>query len=281
MMMLSFGAMGLIGVLWVLYGYAIAFPCADGLAFPWSIDPSRDRPAEPARDSRGRRVPAARLRRLPGDLRDHHRRARLGCDRRPRQVRLVDDLRRASGRRSSTSPSRAGSSTSASPRTAASPTAAGSRTACRSSSASARSTSPVVPRCTSTPVPRRSLSRSCSASASASRRASHVPHNPPFVLLGAGLLWFGWFGFNAGSELAADNTAALAFVNTIAAPAAALLALADRREDQGRQAHLGRRRFRCRRRSRRDHPGLCVADARSGRSSSASSPVPSAPSRSS
>ena len=52
----------------------------------------------------------------------------------------------------------------------------------------------------------------------------HVPHNPPFVLLGAGLLWFGWFGFNAGSELAADNTAALAFVNTIAAPAAALLA---------------------------------------------------------
>ena len=51
-----------------------------------------------------------------------------------------------------------------------------------------------------------------------------VPHNPPFVLLGAGLLWFGWFGFNAGSELAADNTAAVAFVNTIAAPAAALLA---------------------------------------------------------
>ena len=51
-----------------------------------------------------------------------------------------------------------------------------------------------------------------------------VPHNPPFVLLGAGLLWFGWFGFNAGSELAADNTAALAFVNTIVAPSAALLA---------------------------------------------------------
>jgi Amt family ammonium transporter len=51
-----------------------------------------------------------------------------------------------------------------------------------------------------------------------------VPHNPPFVLLGAGLLWFGWFGFNAGSELAADGTAALAFVNTIVAPAAALLA---------------------------------------------------------
>jgi Amt family ammonium transporter len=56
------------------------------------------------------------------------------------------------------------------------------------------------------------------------KKGAYVPHNPPFVLLGAGLLWFGWFGFNAGSELAADGTAALAFVNTIAAPAAALLA---------------------------------------------------------
>ncbi len=55
-------------------------------------------------------------------------------------------------------------------------------------------------------------------------KGAHVPHNPPFVLLGAGLLWFGWFGFNAGSELAADNTAAIAFVNTLIAPAAALLA---------------------------------------------------------
>jgi Amt family ammonium transporter len=55
-------------------------------------------------------------------------------------------------------------------------------------------------------------------------KGAHTPHNPPFVLLGAGLLWFGWFGFNAGSELAADGTATLAFINTIAAPAAALLA---------------------------------------------------------
>ena len=54
-------------------------------------------------------------------------------------------------------------------------------------------------------------------------KGAHVPHNPPFVLLGAGLLWFGWFGFNAGSELAADGFAAIAFINTIAAPAAAVL----------------------------------------------------------
>jgi Amt family ammonium transporter len=49
------------------------------------------------------------------------------------------------------------------------------------------------------------------------------PHSVPFVALGAGLLWFGWFGFNAGSELTADSTAAVAFVNTQVATAAALL----------------------------------------------------------
>ncbi|HEX7589430.1 MAG TPA: ammonium transporter [Demequinaceae bacterium] len=50
------------------------------------------------------------------------------------------------------------------------------------------------------------------------------PHNLPFVMLGAALLWFGWFGFNAGSEFAADATAGRAFLNTTIAPAFALLA---------------------------------------------------------
>jgi ammonium transporter, Amt family len=54
-------------------------------------------------------------------------------------------------------------------------------------------------------------------------RENFKPHNVPFVALGAGLLWFGWFGFNAGSELTADGITALAFVNTQIATAAALL----------------------------------------------------------
>ncbi|MER5604733.1 ammonium transporter [Micromonospora tulbaghiae] len=54
-------------------------------------------------------------------------------------------------------------------------------------------------------------------------RESMKPHNVPMVALGAALLWFGWFGFNAGSELTADGVTALAFINTQVATAAALL----------------------------------------------------------
>ncbi len=61
------------------------------------------------------------------------------------------------------------------------------------------------------------------------RRKSHVsnettsPANVPFVILGTGMLWFGWFGFNAGSAVAANGTAAMAFATTNTASAAAML----------------------------------------------------------
>ena len=62
----------------------------------------------------------------------------------------------------------------------------------------------------------------CSAGGAGYGMVSYRPHNVPYVALGATLLWFGWFGFNAGSEFAADGVAALALVNTVAASGAAL-----------------------------------------------------------
>ena len=66
------------------------------------------------------------------------------------------------------------------------------------------------------------------------------PHNLPATLLGAGLLWFGWYGFNAGSALAASAVAANAFLATTVAPAAAVLAwlVVEHRLD-GRPTSLG------------------------------------------
>ncbi|MFT3662788.1 MAG: ammonium transporter [Gordonia sp. (in: high G+C Gram-positive bacteria)] len=54
-------------------------------------------------------------------------------------------------------------------------------------------------------------------------KTAHRPHNIPFVMLGAALLWIGWFGFNVGSELGADATAGLVWVNTTVATAAAII----------------------------------------------------------
>lgn len=55
------------------------------------------------------------------------------------------------------------------------------------------------------------------------KNKNHIPTNIPFVLLGTGMLWFGWFGFNAGSALAANGTAVMAFATTVTASAAAMM----------------------------------------------------------
>lgn len=69
---------------------------------------------------------------------------------------------------------------------------------------------------------------------------SFIPHNVPMTILGAGILWFGWFGFNAGSALAADGAAANAFVTThLAAGTAALTWILAEKLHAGKPTSLG------------------------------------------
>jgi len=60
-----------------------------------------------------------------------------------------------------------------------------------------------------------------------------APHSLTMTMIGASLLWFGWFGFNAGSALEANGTAALAFMNTSSRPRARLLTWMGRVAAQG------------------------------------------------
>jgi Amt family ammonium transporter len=223
MMMMSFGALGLIGVLWVLYGYAIAFPGAEGLVAPWSIDWTAlglnsllETPEDAAYPPLAFVAFQATFAILTvalvsGAIAD---RAKFGAWMIFAGIwatvvyfpvaswvfnfGLADDGSFAYGGWTTYGMQEffglgvidfAGG------------------TAVHINAGAAALALALV------------LGKRVGFS-----KGAHVPHNPPFVLLGAGLLWFGWFGFNAGSELAADGVAALAFVNTIAAPAAALLA---------------------------------------------------------
>ena len=222
MMMMSFGAIGLIGVLWVLYGYAIAFPGAEGTIFAWSVDPGAfglNNLLEVADDAVYPPLAFAAFQAtfaiitvalVSGAIAD---RAKFGSwlifaglwatlvyfpvASWVFNFGLADDGSFAYG---------------------------GWLTHGLQDALGVG----VIDFAGGTAVHINAGAAALALALVLGKRVGFgkgvsVPHNPPFVLLGAGLLWFGWFGFNAGSELAADGTAALAFINTLAAPAAALL----------------------------------------------------------
>lgn len=222
MMMLSFGSLGLIGVLWVLYGYAIAFPGAEGLLAPWAIDASAfglnsllETPEDAAYPPMAfvcfqATFAILTVALVSGAIAD---RAKFGgwmvfaglwativyfpVASWVFNFGLADDGSFAYGGWITYGLQEAFG-------VGAIDFAGG--TAVHINAGAAALALALV------------LGKRVGF-----QKGVHVPHNPPFVLLGAALLWFGWFGFNAGSELAADGVAALAFINTIGAPAAAML----------------------------------------------------------
>ena len=199
-MMMSFISLGFVAVVWALLGYSLAFSTGSD----WLGDLSL--PSSQRRRPRGhvRHDPACAVHGLPGHVLHHHRRPDLGRHRRAHALLRLHRLHHAVvlvvysadralglGRRLASEDGRARlrrRHRGARERRGGGPGRGDRR------SASARTTLVVAP-------------------------AAHVP----LVLLGAGLLWFGWFGFNAGSALAASPIAGLAFVTTMLAPAATLV----------------------------------------------------------
>ncbi len=102
------------------------------------------------------------------------------------------------------------------------------------------------------------------------------PHNLPLTIIGTGILWFGWAGFNAGSALAADGIAAQAIMNTFLAASAAMLGWLVVERARERPRHDARGRLGCRRRPRRHHALAPASSVGWHRSTSVSSRGPSA-----
>ncbi|HEY8588873.1 MAG TPA: ammonium transporter [Naasia sp.] len=223
MMMLSFGALGLIGVLWVLYGYAIAFPGAEGTLFPWSIDMGAIGLGNVLETPEGAAYPPLAfvafqatfaiitVALVSGAIAD---RAKFGSWMIFAGIWATVVYFPVASWVFNFGLAEDGSFAYGGWITHGLQDVFGVGVIDFAGGTAVHINAGAAALALALVLGRRVVFQ----------KGAHVPHNPPFVLLGAGLLWFGWFGFNAGSELAADNTAALAFVNTIGAPAAALLA---------------------------------------------------------
>ena len=196
-------------LVWVGWGYS-AWPSRGGSSFVGGLSKvglaGLDGASAWAVPTPGKAIPELRLRRLPDELRRDHRRA--GHRRAGRARALFGDH----AVRPAVADDRL--------RAARAHGLGGRRAVC---SSSARSISPAGRWCTSIPA-----SPGWSASLSPGRAIGHLkeampPHSLALTMVGAGLLWVGWFGFNAGSALEANGLAAVAMVNTFVAPAAGVL----------------------------------------------------------
>ncbi len=199
-MMMSFISLGFVGVLWAVIGYSLAFAPGND----WIGDTSRVLPARRRPRGAGHHSPPA-LHVLSGHVLHHHRGAHLGRDRRAHALLRLRHLHHALVARRLRADRALG---------------LGRRIPGEDGRARLRR---AAPSCTSTPASPRSSPPSSSAGAATTSRRRSSRTTCPFTLLGAGLLWFGWFGFNAGSALAANPIAALAFTTTMLAPAGTLV----------------------------------------------------------
>ncbi len=215
----------IVTLIWVIYGYSLAFtggsPIIGGLDKLFLKGVTAD--SQAATFSVGVTDPRVRLHLLPDDVRGDH----AGADRRrlcrAHEVLGGGAVHPAVGDASSTSRSRTWSGTGPArtrstppprlspprpttpPRRPRRPSSTQSWPTPARSSCGARSTSPAAPWCTSTPASPVSSARSCVGKRIGFGKELMPPHSLVMTMIGASLLWVGWFGFNAGSNLEANR----------------------------------------------------------------------------